>query len=112
MYKFEVSISLSPNSVQFALLICDWCISISGCFLQGFEFLDPFVPVFVDNYNEKEMESCIEYYIHKKWIQNEQGRVSCKDDDDNWYKWKQANHIILIDVEYAIRLRVVDFVGL
>ena len=41
--------------------------------LQGFEFMDPFVPVFVDNYNEKEMESCIEYYIHKKWIQNEAG---------------------------------------
>ena len=35
--------------------------------------MDPFVPVFVDKYNEKEMESCIEYYIHKKWIQNEAG---------------------------------------
>ena len=41
--------------------------------MQGFEFMDPFVPVFVDKYNEKEMESCIEYYIHKKWIQNEAG---------------------------------------
>ncbi|XP_072037918.1 small ribosomal subunit protein mS29-like [Amphiura filiformis] len=38
---------------------------------EGFEFLDPFVPIFVDNYNEKEMESCIEFYRHKRWIEND-----------------------------------------
>lgn len=40
------------------------------CGRQGFEFLDPFVPVRHESYDEKEYESCIGYYVNRKWIQN------------------------------------------
>ncbi|XP_073835412.1 mitochondrial ribosomal protein S29 [Musca autumnalis] len=36
---------------------------------QGFEHLDPFVPVHVDNYTDKEFHSCIQYYVDRHWIQ-------------------------------------------
>lgn len=36
---------------------------------QGFEHLDPFVPVHVDTYNDKEFHSCIQYYLDRHWIQ-------------------------------------------
>uniref|UniRef100_A0A1I8PI07 Small ribosomal subunit protein mS29 n=1 Tax=Stomoxys calcitrans TaxID=35570 RepID=A0A1I8PI07_STOCA len=36
---------------------------------QGFEHLDPFVPVRVDNYTDKEYHSCIQYYLDRHWIQ-------------------------------------------
>jgi len=38
---------------------------------DGFETLDPYVPVQVNNYSDKEAYSCIEYFIDRKWIQNE-----------------------------------------
>ena len=37
---------------------------------QGFEHLDPFIPVRCENYDEKEYESCISYYVNRRWIQN------------------------------------------
>jgi len=37
---------------------------------EGFEHLDPFVPVLVDNYSEIEFKRCIEYYLNRRWIQN------------------------------------------
>ncbi|XP_044764137.1 28S ribosomal protein S29, mitochondrial [Coccinella septempunctata] len=36
---------------------------------EGFEHLDPFIPVEVENYSEKEFISCIDYYNDRKWIQ-------------------------------------------
>jgi small subunit ribosomal protein S29 len=39
---------------------------------EGFEHLDPFVPVKMDTYTEKEFDSCISYYVNRKWIQNTQ----------------------------------------
>ncbi|XP_058830079.1 small ribosomal subunit protein mS29 [Topomyia yanbarensis] len=36
---------------------------------EGFEHLDPFVPVRVDNYSEEEYYSCVQYYLNRKWIQ-------------------------------------------
>ena len=36
----------------------------------GFEHLDPFVPIKHDIYDEKEYESCIAYYVNRRWIQN------------------------------------------
>lgn len=36
---------------------------------EGFEHLDPFVPVRVDNYSEQEFYSCLQYYLDRKWIQ-------------------------------------------
>lgn len=37
---------------------------------HGFEHLDPFVPIKHESYNEKEYESCIGYYVNRRWIQN------------------------------------------
>lgn len=37
---------------------------------EGFEHLDPFVPIRHENYDEKEFESCIQYYVDRKWVQN------------------------------------------
>lgn len=37
---------------------------------KGFEHLDPFVPIAHQNYDEKEYESCIDYYVNRRWIQN------------------------------------------
>lgn len=37
---------------------------------EGFEHLDPFVPIKQDNYDDKEYESCIAYYTNRRWIQN------------------------------------------
>jgi small subunit ribosomal protein S29 len=39
---------------------------------QGFEHLDPFVPICVREYGDKELESCLDYYIDRRWLQNEQ----------------------------------------
>ncbi|XP_029711118.2 small ribosomal subunit protein mS29 [Aedes albopictus] len=36
---------------------------------EGFEHLDPFVPIRVDNYTEEEYYSCVQYYLNRKWIQ-------------------------------------------
>lgn len=35
---------------------------------EGFEHLDPFVPVLVEDYNTAEFDSMIEYYKDRKWI--------------------------------------------
>ncbi|XP_011158728.2 28S ribosomal protein S29, mitochondrial [Solenopsis invicta] len=37
---------------------------------EGFEHLDPFIPVLVENYNIAEFDSMIEYYKDRKWIRN------------------------------------------
>jgi len=37
---------------------------------EGFEHLDPFIPVLVDDYNVAEFVSMIEYYKDRKWIRN------------------------------------------
>ncbi|XP_071793898.1 small ribosomal subunit protein mS29-like isoform X1 [Asterias amurensis] len=41
---------------------------------EGFETMDPFLPVFVDNYSDKEFESCLALYKEKRWLQNEAGK--------------------------------------
>jgi len=35
---------------------------------EGFEHLDPFIPVLVEDYNTAEFDSMIEYYKDRKWI--------------------------------------------
>ncbi|KAJ9593694.1 hypothetical protein L9F63_014742 [Diploptera punctata] len=42
---------------------------------EGFEHLDPFVPVKISEYNENEMESCLQYYINRRWLQNKRGHT-------------------------------------
>lgn len=37
---------------------------------DGFDLLDPFIPINVPAYNEREIHSCIDYYIDRKWIQH------------------------------------------
>lgn len=38
---------------------------------EGFEHLDPFIPVNVEGYDEKEFQTCIDYYVNRRWIQNQ-----------------------------------------
>lgn len=35
---------------------------------EGFEHLDPFIPILVENYTVAEYESMVEYYKNRKWI--------------------------------------------
>lgn len=37
---------------------------------EGFERLDPFVPILIDDYNSAEFDSVIQYYKERKWIRN------------------------------------------
>lgn len=37
---------------------------------EGFEHLDPFIPIKVGNYSEEEYQNCIGYYLDRRWIQN------------------------------------------
>ncbi|EPY73039.1 28S ribosomal protein S29, mitochondrial-like isoform 1 [Camelus ferus] len=38
---------------------------------EGFDALDPFIPILVSKYNPKEFESCIQYYLENNWLQHE-----------------------------------------
>ncbi|KAG2462510.1 RT29 protein, partial [Polypterus senegalus] len=40
---------------------------------DGFDFLDPFLPIQVTGYSEREFESCYQYYKDRHWIQHEKG---------------------------------------
>jgi small subunit ribosomal protein S29 len=51
---------------------------------QGFEHLDPFVPICVREYNERELESCLDYYIDRRWLQNEK---SCTEEGRKEFKY-------------------------
>ena len=42
-------------------------------FPQGFAEIDPFLPIEVPNYSEKEVYSCLEYYMDRMWIQRPEG---------------------------------------
>ncbi|CAB3364438.1 Hypothetical predicted protein [Cloeon dipterum] len=37
---------------------------------EGFEHLDPFIPIETKNYSEKEFHYCIEYFLERRWIIN------------------------------------------
>lgn len=39
---------------------------------DGFEHLDPFIPVEVPGYSEKELQSCLDYFRERRWIQRPQ----------------------------------------
>uniref|UniRef100_A0A671PS20 Small ribosomal subunit protein mS29 n=1 Tax=Sinocyclocheilus anshuiensis TaxID=1608454 RepID=A0A671PS20_9TELE len=41
---------------------------------EGFDSMEPFVPVSVSNYNEKEFESCYLYYLDRSWLQHPHSR--------------------------------------
>lgn len=39
---------------------------------KGFDVMDPFIPMSVPNYSEKEFESCYLYYLDRHWLQHPQ----------------------------------------
>ncbi|XP_069551991.1 small ribosomal subunit protein mS29 isoform X1 [Brachyistius frenatus] len=41
----------------------------------GFDSMDPFIPVSVPNYSEKEFESCYLYYMDRRWLQHPQSQT-------------------------------------
>ncbi|XP_020768090.1 small ribosomal subunit protein mS29 isoform X3 [Odocoileus virginianus] len=42
---------------------------------EGFDTLDPFIPILVSNYNPKEFEGCIQYYLENSWLQHEKAHT-------------------------------------
>ncbi|KAK3098248.1 hypothetical protein FSP39_017605 [Pinctada imbricata] len=42
---------------------------------EGFELLDPFIPVLVPNYSDKEIFSALNYYEEQLWIQNPEAKT-------------------------------------
>ncbi|XP_022346567.1 28S ribosomal protein S29, mitochondrial isoform X4 [Enhydra lutris kenyoni] len=42
---------------------------------EGFDALDPFVPILVSNYSPEEFESCIQYYLENSWLQHEKAHT-------------------------------------
>lgn len=42
---------------------------------EGFDALDPFIPILVSNYNPKEFESSIQYYLENNWLQHEKAHT-------------------------------------
>ncbi|XP_004482905.1 small ribosomal subunit protein mS29 isoform X1 [Dasypus novemcinctus] len=42
---------------------------------EGFDVLDPFIPILVPNYNPREFESCIQYYLENNWLQHEKSQT-------------------------------------
>ncbi|XP_061572885.1 28S ribosomal protein S29, mitochondrial isoform X2 [Cololabis saira] len=42
---------------------------------KGFDSMDPFVPVMVPNYSEKEFESCYLYFTDRHWLQHPQSHT-------------------------------------
>jgi len=44
-------------------------------FVQGFHDFDPFVPIEVDKYSDKEILTCLSYYNDRKWLQRPQSRT-------------------------------------
>ncbi|XP_064257612.1 small ribosomal subunit protein mS29 isoform X2 [Passer domesticus] len=42
---------------------------------EGFDALDPFVPIAVPNYSPREFESCYGYYLERRWLQHERAHT-------------------------------------
>ncbi|XP_044800205.2 28S ribosomal protein S29, mitochondrial isoform X2 [Bubalus bubalis] len=42
---------------------------------EGFDTLDPFIPILVSNYNPKEFEGCLQYYLENNWLQHEKAHT-------------------------------------
>lgn len=37
---------------------------------EGFDHLDPYLPIMIENYNEDELNAVVEYYKNRKWIRD------------------------------------------
>jgi len=62
-------IQFAPNSAAFFI----YFVLTSIIFLQAFEQLDPFIPVETKTYDDKEFNSCVDYYLDRRWIVNPYG---------------------------------------
>lgn len=49
--------------------------------LQGFEDFDPFIPIKVSTYTDKEMESCLDFYTEKGLLQRAASRTASGRDE-------------------------------
>ena len=36
--------------------------------------LEPHIPIHIQNYSDKEAQSCLEYFIDRKWIMKQEGQ--------------------------------------
>uniref|UniRef100_A0A8C8W0J0 Small ribosomal subunit protein mS29 n=1 Tax=Peromyscus maniculatus bairdii TaxID=230844 RepID=A0A8C8W0J0_PERMB len=45
---------------------------------EGFDALDPFLPILISNYNPKEFESSFQYYLENNWLQHEKAPTEGK----------------------------------
>lgn len=77
----EVALSLKHLGFTHENVPCYYPKYLLG--LEGFEFFEPFLPVYVPEYSEKEIDSCLDYYIDRGFIQNpkgwtEEGRAELK----------------------------------
>jgi len=50
------------------------------CISKGWEDFDPFVPVHIDNYTSLEVQTTIDYFLDRRWLQHpkaksEEGRL-------------------------------------
>lgn len=52
--------------------VCVLTLCLGFALQRGFDSMDPFIPVSVPNYSEKEFESCYLYYTDRRWLQHPQ----------------------------------------
>uniref|UniRef100_A0AAY4AMC0 Small ribosomal subunit protein mS29 n=1 Tax=Denticeps clupeoides TaxID=299321 RepID=A0AAY4AMC0_9TELE len=61
---------------------------------EGFDKMDPFVPVPVSNYTEKEFESCYLYYMDRNWLQHPNSKCECVNTSGGNAGWVEiASHV-------------------
>lgn len=48
-------------------------LTLAVLFLQGVDFLEPFLPIEVPKYSNAELQSVMDYYIDRRWIQAPEG---------------------------------------
>lgn len=53
----------------------DSCLPLYLLEKEGFEHLDPFVPIYVPEYSAKEVERCLDYYTERRWLQHENSKT-------------------------------------
>lgn len=63
---FEISLKC------FDITVCVTC--HPSLYLQGIDFLEPFIPIEVTKYSEEEIQKVMDYYEDRRWIQQPEGR--------------------------------------
>lgn len=65
-------------------------------FLQGVDFLEPFLPIEVPKYGNAELQSVMDYYIDRRWIQAPEGTYqNCR----NMHLLVKGQYMLLIKKE-------------